>query len=76
MRRLAFGFLPACLLAVVAACTQTPATAPSGSGKTCPLVDAGPPPVCPDGCRWNGTECRNASGIIIYDRKPPPPPPQ
>jgi hypothetical protein len=83
MRRLAFCFLPACLLALLASCSETlPAAAPSGSGDTCPLLDAGPPPVCPDGCRWNGTECRKDSGIIMpYNRPsspqpaPPPPPP-
>ena len=75
MRRLAFCILPACLLAILAACSEPPpAAAPSGSGDTCPLLDAGPPPVCPDGCRWNGTECRKDSGIIMEDKKPRPTP--
>jgi hypothetical protein len=66
MRRLAFVFLPASLFALLAACSQTqPAVSPSASTDTCPLLDAGPPPVCPDGCRWNGTECRKDSGIIV-----------
>lgn len=80
MRRLACYFLPACLLALLAACATTPpAATPSGSGDACPLLDAGPPPICPDGCRWNGTECRKDSGVIIYGTpqaqpKPAPPP--
>jgi hypothetical protein len=38
------------------------------------VLDAGPPPLCPAGCRWNGTECRKDSGIIIEDIKPAPTP--
>lgn len=47
-----------------------PPSTPAGAAlaETCPLVDAGPPPVCPDGCVWNGTECRRQGGIIIFDR--------
>lgn len=45
-----------------------PTTASSGD-DVCPLVDAGPPPVCPEGCAWNGKECRKQGGIIIFDRK-------
>ena len=79
MRRLVACFLPASFLALLAACSQTPhAAAPSASADTCPLISVGPPPVCPEGCRWNGAECRKDSGIIIYGEKPvptPPPPP-
>jgi len=71
MRRLAFLVLPASLIALLSACPATPPPAhPSASADTCPLLDAGPPPTCPDGCRWNGTECRKDLGIIIYDSKP------
>jgi hypothetical protein len=65
MRLLASCLLPACLLALLAACSQTPPAA-APSGDTCPVLDAGPPPSCPQGCRWNGTECRKDSGIILY----------
>ena len=78
MRILAFAFLPVCLMTFLAACVHTqPAATAASSGDTCPLLDAGPPPACPEGCRWNGTECRRDSGIIIYGEKPisPPPPP-
>jgi hypothetical protein len=83
MRRLAACFLTASLIALLAACAETPpAAAPSASADTCPVVSAGPPPVCPDGCRWNGTECRKDSGIIMPYSKPtsspqpkPPTPP-
>jgi hypothetical protein len=76
MRTLALCFLPACLLALLAACAPAPpAAAPSASGDTCPLVSAGPPPVCPEGCRWNGAECRKDSGIVIYDVRRPSPSP-
>jgi hypothetical protein len=68
MRLIAFGFFSTSLFALLTACSETPPAAhPSASGDTCPLIDAGPPPVCPTGCRWNGTECRKDSGIIIVD---------
>ena len=78
MRRLAFCFLPVCVLALLAACAATPPpAAPAATGDSCPVLDAGPPPTCPAGCRWNGSECRKDSGVIIYGEKPtmPPPPP-
>ena len=49
------------LVALHAACggaQPAPANA-SGSGEICPLLDAGPPPVCPEGCVWDGETCRN-----------------
>jgi hypothetical protein len=45
---------------------QTPSTTAS-DGDTCPLVNAGPPPVCPEGCTWDGEVCRKHSGIIMPD---------
>jgi hypothetical protein len=39
------------------------------SGDTCPLLDAGPPPECPEGCVWNGNECRKNSSIVMPDVK-------
>jgi hypothetical protein len=49
-----------------------PSKGPASSveGEVCPTVDPGPPPVCPEGCQWNGTECRKKSGIIVYDAAP------
>ena len=35
------------------------------TGDVCPLVDAGTPPVCPEGCAWDGAVCRRHSGIIM-----------
>ena len=57
------------LRAVYTACggTQPEPTTAGSAGETCPLIDAGPPPVCPRECRWDGKECRKHSGIIIYD---------
>lgn len=77
MRRLFIFFLISVSAVGAYACGGSPPppaatsdAAPAGSalGEVCPLVDAGPPPVCPDGCVWNGTECRKRGGIIIFDR--------
>jgi hypothetical protein len=74
-----------CLLGLpvvaVVACGASPTTSTTASelasGDTCPLLNAGPPAVCPEGCNWNGTECRKDSGIIMPDARPdggrPPP---
>lgn len=49
---------------------KDPATPPGGAeaaqGETCPTVSAGPPAVCPQGCEWNGNECRKHSPIVVY----------
>ena len=53
------------------ACDKTPAA------DTCPVIDAGPPPVCPDGCKWDGKECRKTGGVIwdgLRDGGGPPKP--
>ena len=59
--------------------SSTPADSPpadSASSDTCPVVSPGPPPVCPEGCEWNGVECRKHSSVIMPDVKsdagPPP----
>jgi len=41
----------------------------TAASDTCPLLDAGPPPECPEGCVWNGTECRKNSSIVMPDVK-------
>ncbi len=68
-------FLSLCALGAYACgggSSPNEAAAPSGasSEETCPLVSPGPPPVCPEGCNWNGSECRKGSGIIVFDGKP------
>lgn len=37
-------------------------------GEVCPTSDPGPPPVCPEGCTWNGAECRASRPIVVYDK--------
>ncbi len=54
----------ACVLAACRSAGPAPASTPS-SITTCPLVDAGPPPVCPSGCAWYGTECRQQGPIVV-----------
>jgi hypothetical protein len=41
----------------------------TADGETCPLLDAGPPPQCPEGCVWNSKECRKNSSIVMPDVK-------
>lgn len=38
--------------------------------EVCPVVDPGPPAVCPEGCVWNGEVCRKNSSIVMPDAKP------
>jgi len=69
MRRLWVGLLVLPVLTVFFACgsgQSEPATS-NASSDTCPVVDPGPPPVCPEGCTWNGEECRKNSGVLILD---------
>jgi hypothetical protein len=87
MRRLSILFLASLAAMASYACSTatSPANAPPGDGSTtraedsdiCPLLDAGPPPVCPEGCVWNGKECRKNSSIVMPDLRPdagrPPP---
>lgn len=47
-------------------------TAQAAQGEVCPTLDPGPPPACPAGCVWNGTECRKNRPIVIVDTPPPP----
>ena len=52
------------------ACGGSQTARSTASSGICPLLDAGPPPVCPDGCVWNGESCRKHSGIIMPDVRP------
>lgn len=69
MRRWWLVLLGLPVVVAVVACGASQATsntAPvTAAGDACPLLDAGPPPVCPEGCDWNGTECRKGSGVIM-----------
>lgn len=67
------------MVALLAGCgaAQEPQKDPASAGGTsiaegdvCPTADPGPPPTCPDGCSWNGTECRAQRPIVVYDRPP------
>jgi hypothetical protein len=79
MRRLSIFFLVVLTATMAFACgsasspTATPesaapasaAPASAADGDVCPVTDPGPPPACPEGCVWNGTECRKNSSIIM-----------
>lgn len=78
MNRL-FGMVAGVLFGLVASgCGGSPepkeaASPASGAaqGEVCPTVSAGPPATCPEGCAWNGTECRSNRPIVIFDRPAP-----
>jgi hypothetical protein len=74
-----FISLTAVLLGAIAASAcgaqdQKDAAAPASTasaqaqGDVCPTASPGPPPTCPQGCAWNGTECRQQGPIVIVDR--------
>ncbi len=72
MRRWWFGLLvvPAAFVVVACGGAQTDGNnAGSAAADTCPVVDPGPPAVCPEGCTWDGQECRKHSGVIIIDAR-------
>jgi hypothetical protein len=70
MRRWWIGLLVLPALVTLYACggSQSPAgNSDSNAGSdVCTVVDLGPPPVCPEGCTWDGEECRKHSGIIVH----------
>jgi hypothetical protein len=72
MRRLWLGVFVLLPITAFIACggSQPEASNAAGSSDVCPLVDPGPPPVCPEGCTWNGEECRKHSGVLIIDSRP------
>jgi len=77
MRRISiFLFVSLAALATYACGSATPtgdtpnsnaSTEQPADGDKCPLLDAGPPPECPEGCVWNGKECRKNSSIVMPD---------
>jgi hypothetical protein len=69
MRRWSILLLISLTAAGIYACGGGQTPSDTSSTETCPLLDAGPPPVCPDGCLWNGTECRKKLGIIMEGSK-------
>jgi hypothetical protein len=71
MRRFWIGLFGLPLVMAVYACAGSkPVSEPvsgTASDDNCPLLDAGPPPVCPEGCDWNDNACRKHSGIIVEE---------
>jgi len=65
MRRWLLLMLSALTAAAIYACGGAPVPTSTSPGDTCPLLDAGPPEVCPPDCHWDGKECRQGSGIIV-----------
>ena len=78
-----FTCIAAILLGAIAAAAcggaqdQKEAAAPgttaqaAAQGEVCPTASPGTPPTCPEGCVWNGTECRKNRPIVIVDTPPP-----
>src|SRR5690349_18973002 len=53
-----------------------PVVSSQESDDICVPISEGPPPVCPEGCKWNGKECTRRQGIMMVDARPdagPPP---
>jgi hypothetical protein len=50
-----------------------PAPTPA-SDDTCPVLDPGPPPVCPKDCTWDipTKTCRKDQGVIMPNNQPRP----
>jgi hypothetical protein len=75
MRQLYVLFLVSLAAMATYACGSATPTGgtPADQGEeseTCPVVDPGPPAVCPEGCAWNGQECRKNSSIVMPDARP------
>lgn len=61
------GLFALSFAAVLYACGGAQTPSGSASADTCPVLSAGPPPVCAEGCVWDGEVCRKHSGIIMPD---------
>jgi hypothetical protein len=71
MRRrsiLLFAFL---IPAAIYGCGPQPQPQPESgvSSDVCPTISEGPPPVCPEGCKWVGNQCKKYQGIIMEDAR-------
>lgn len=85
MRRTLSFTLISLITVLLAACSNSSGTAtpPPESAESvanpCAQPAAAPKegetPECADGCKWNGTECRQERGIIVNDSRPKPPRP-
>ena len=71
MHRLLILLLTPLTAVAIYACGGAPTPSNTSSTDTCPLLDAGPPPVCPPGCYWavDTKECRKDSSIIMEGAK-------
>lgn len=69
MRRWCLGLLVLPALVGLFACSGAQPEASNAGADVCPVLNAGPPPVCPEGCTWDGEQCRKHSGIIIIDAR-------
>jgi hypothetical protein len=76
MRRTLTLMLISLSTALFAACASTPGGAPAApAGETSvenpcaqpSAVKEGESPTCAEGCKWNGTECRQERSIIVHD---------
>lgn len=64
-------FLIACGAAQEQQNPKSPESRSIAEGEVCPSSPAANPgetPSCPDGCEWNGTECRAKRPIVVYDK--------
>ena len=66
MRRWSILLLSSLTAAAIYACGGAPVTSNTSSDDTCPMLGAG---LCPEGCHWDGHECRKNSGIIMEGTK-------
>jgi hypothetical protein len=80
MRRTLTLMLISLTSVVIAACTPStggsgaalPPETAAGADNPCAqpsAVKEGETPSCAEGCKWNGTECRQERSIIVHDNK-------
>jgi len=79
MRRI----LPFMLISLAAALTgacggSTPAATDVAKNEAACVqpteVKPGETPTCSEGCKWNGTECKQERGVVVHDTGPQVPP--
>ena len=75
MRRTLTFSLILLISTMLAACSKTAAAPPESAASVenaCAqpsAVKEGETPSCSEGCKWNGTECRQERSIIVHDGK-------